>query len=91
VVEEWTHHSVHFYHFDNPYFRYIRAHHLYHHSRRGEAIAFGLTSGAWDVACGTRIPGDVRRVLYRRPLRLRDDGASPADRDTAPPRDAAIA
>jgi hypothetical protein len=91
VVEEWVHHSVHFYHFDNPYFRYIRAHHLYHHSRRGETIAFGLTNGVWDVACGTRIPADVRRVLYRRLLRPRDGGASPADRDTPPPRNVAVA
>ena len=91
VVEEWVHHSVHFYRLDNPYFRYIRAHHLYHHSRRGETIAFGLTNGVWDVACGTRIPADVRRVLYRRLLRPRDGGASPADRGTPPPRNVAVA
>ena len=64
VVEEWVHHSVHFYHFDNPYFRYIKRHHLYHHSRRGSEIAFGLTSGMWDVVHDTRIPADVRASLY---------------------------
>jgi len=64
VVEEWVHHSVHFYHFDNPYFRYIKRHHLYHHSRRGQDIAFGLTSGVWDVIQGTRIPDGVRVALY---------------------------
>jgi sterol desaturase/sphingolipid hydroxylase (fatty acid hydroxylase superfamily) len=65
VVEEWVHHCVHFYHFDNLYFRYIKRHHLYHHSRAGGSIAFGLTSAAWDVACGTRIPEPVRAALYR--------------------------
>lgn len=68
VVEEWVHHSVHFYHFDNLYFRYIKRHHLYHHSRVGSTTAYGLTSGAWDVACGTRIPAPVRESLYG-PLR----------------------
>ena len=65
VVEEWVHHSVHFYHFDNLYFRYIKRHHLYHHSRVGSTVAFGLTSGAWDVAYATRIPAPVRGALYR--------------------------
>jgi len=65
MIEEWVHHSVHFYDFDNLYFRYIKRHHLYHHSRTGSSVAFGLTSGAWDVACGTRIPGPVRDALYR--------------------------
>jgi sterol desaturase/sphingolipid hydroxylase (fatty acid hydroxylase superfamily) len=68
VVEEWVHHSVHYYHFDNLYFRYIKRHHLYHHSRAGSAMAYGLTSGAWDVAYGTRIPAPVRESLYG-PLR----------------------
>lgn len=70
VVEEWVHHSVHFYHFDNRYFRYIKRHHLYHHSRTGGSVAYGLTSGAWDVAYGTRIPEPVRAALYA-PLRGR--------------------
>jgi sterol desaturase/sphingolipid hydroxylase (fatty acid hydroxylase superfamily) len=64
VVEEWVHHSVHFYHFKNPYFRYIKRHHLYHHSKLGSEIAFGLTSGMWDVVHDTRIPADVRAALY---------------------------
>ena len=69
VAEEWIHHSVHFYHFDNAYFRYIRAHHMYHHSRAGKELGYGLTSGMWDVAYGTRFPAEVRRALYRRPPR----------------------
>jgi sterol desaturase/sphingolipid hydroxylase (fatty acid hydroxylase superfamily) len=68
VVEEWVHHSVHFYRFDNPYFRYIKAHHLYHHSERGKDLGYGLTSGMWDTAYRTRFPAEVRRALYR-PLR----------------------
>jgi sterol desaturase/sphingolipid hydroxylase (fatty acid hydroxylase superfamily) len=68
VVEEWIHHSVHFYHFENLYFRYIRAHHMYHHSQLGRDRGYGLTSGMWDAAHGTRFPAEVRRALYR-PLR----------------------
>ena len=64
VVEEWVHHSVHFYHFKNPYFRYIKRHHLYHHSPRGSETGFGLTSGVWDVVHGTRIPAGVRAALH---------------------------
>jgi hypothetical protein len=74
VVEEWVHHSVHFYHFDNLYFRYIKAHHMYHHSRMGMERGYGLTSGMWDVAYGTRFPAEVRRALYR-PLRARRGAA----------------
>ncbi len=64
VVEEWVHHSVHFYHFRNRYFLYVKRHHLSHHSRRGSEIGFGLTSGIWDIVHGTRIPADVRAALY---------------------------
>jgi sterol desaturase/sphingolipid hydroxylase (fatty acid hydroxylase superfamily) len=66
VIEEWIHHSVHFYHFRNPYFRYIRKHHLFHHSPRGAEIGYGLTNGFWDVVLGTRIPEPTRSALYRK-------------------------
>jgi sterol desaturase/sphingolipid hydroxylase (fatty acid hydroxylase superfamily) len=65
VVEEWVHHSVHFYHFENLYFRYIKRHHMYHHSRAGGEVAFGLTNGGWDVVYHTRIPAPIRDALYR--------------------------
>jgi sterol desaturase/sphingolipid hydroxylase (fatty acid hydroxylase superfamily) len=55
---------VHFYHFRNRYFRYIRRHHLYHHSPKGSEVGYGLTSGFWDVIWGTRIPEADRRALY---------------------------
>jgi Fatty acid hydroxylase superfamily len=64
VIEEWVHHSVHFYHFRNRYFRYIRRHHLYHHSPKGSEVGYGLTSAFWDVIWGTRIPESDRRALY---------------------------
>jgi sterol desaturase/sphingolipid hydroxylase (fatty acid hydroxylase superfamily) len=70
VVEEWVHHSVHYYHFDNLYFRYIKRHHLYHHSRAGGTVAYGLTSGIWDVAYGTRVPTPLRTALYSSLLRV---------------------
>jgi dihydroceramide fatty acyl 2-hydroxylase len=69
LAEEWVHYSVHFHHFANPYFRYIRRHHLYHHSQRGQEVAFGLTSGAWDVVLDTRIPEGVRHALHGTPPR----------------------
>jgi len=66
VVEEWVHHSVHFSNFKGRYFQYIKRHHLYHHSPKGTHVGYGLTSGAWDVLCDTRIPEADRRVLYAR-------------------------
>lgn len=81
VIEEWVHHAVHFYSGDAPYFRYIRRHHLYHHSPMGMDIAFGLTNGFWDIVYETRIPRDRREALHARPrsrraTRLRP-GATP--------------
>jgi sterol desaturase/sphingolipid hydroxylase (fatty acid hydroxylase superfamily) len=70
MIEEWVHHSVHFYNFDNLYFRYIKRHHLYHHSPKGMNIAYGLTNGFWDIVYDTRISADVRQALYE-PLRRR--------------------
>jgi 4-hydroxysphinganine ceramide fatty acyl 2-hydroxylase len=67
IVEEWVHHSVHFCEFRGRYFRYIKRHHLYHHSPKGSAVAYGLSNGLWDVVYNTRISPDLRRALYARP------------------------
>jgi hypothetical protein len=66
IVEEWVHHSVHFCDFGNPYFRYIKRYHLYHHSPKGSDAGYGLTNGFWDIVLRTRFPRDVRRALYAR-------------------------
>lgn len=66
IAEEWIHHSVHFCSFRGLYFQYIKRHHLYHHSPKGTHVGYGLTSGGWDVVCGTRIPEADRRALYAR-------------------------
>jgi len=66
IVEEWIHHSVHFCQFRGRYFRYIKRHHLYHHSPKGSKVGYGLTSGLWDVVWQTRIPETDRRALYSR-------------------------
>jgi hypothetical protein len=66
IVEEWVHHSVHFCNFKGRYFRYIKRHHLYHHSPKGSRVGYGLTSGLWDVVWRTRIPESDRRALYSR-------------------------
>ena len=64
VVEEWVHHSVHFYNFRSPYFRYIKRHHFYHHSPKGMEKGYGLTNGFWDIIFKTRYPDPVREALY---------------------------
>jgi sterol desaturase/sphingolipid hydroxylase (fatty acid hydroxylase superfamily) len=64
VVEEWVHYSVHFENFKGRYFRYIRKHHLYHHSPRGVDVGFGLTNGVWDIVFDTRLPPEARDLLY---------------------------
>ena len=66
IAEEWVHLSVHFFRFRNPYFRYIRRHHLYHHSPKGVGVAYGLSNGFWDIVYGTRIPPAIRRALHER-------------------------
>jgi hypothetical protein len=66
VAEEWVHHSVHFYNFRSPYFRYIKRHHFYHHSPKGMEKGYGLTNGFWDVIFKTRYPAPVREALYNR-------------------------
>ena len=65
TLEEWIHHSCHFYNFRNPYFRYIKRHHFYHHSPLGENAGYGLTNGFWDIIWRTRFPKEVRDSLYR--------------------------
>lgn len=92
VVEEWIHYSVHFHQFRWRYFTYIRKHHFYHHSPRGRDVAFGLSSGIWDVPLRTRIPPVDRDRLHRRPRRAgrlrrgpfvpETHSLSPARRDT---------
>jgi hypothetical protein len=66
VAEEWIHHSVHFYNFRSPYFRYIKRHHFYHHSPKGMEEGYGLTNGFWDIVFKTRYPAPVREALYHR-------------------------
>ena len=64
ALEEWVHHSTHYYNFRNRYFRYIKKHHMYHHTRQGMNQGFGLTSGIGDYIFGTRFPKQVRERLY---------------------------
>jgi|CXWL01.1.fsa_nt_gi sterol desaturase/sphingolipid hydroxylase (fatty acid hydroxylase superfamily) len=56
VIEEWCHHSVHYYVLPWPWFRRLKARHFYHHSRRGADILFGLSNGFWDDVIGTGMP-----------------------------------
>ena len=63
TLEEWAHHAMHFWNFPVPYFQYIRRRHLYHHSRHGVGLAYGITSGIWDVVGGTRLRAQERQML----------------------------
>lgn len=71
VVEEWVHHSVHFYNFKNRYFKYIKRHHMYHHSKHGMNAGYGLTSHLWDIYFETRFE-DPRRDARNAPTRPSD-------------------
>ena len=75
VVEEWCHHSVHFYVLDWRWFRDLKARHFYHHSKFGTNILFGLSNGFWDDVVGTGMPApcpgqrhDIKRDPVRTPL-----------------------
>jgi len=67
VIEEWCHHSVHFYVFNWSWFRALKARHLYHHSKLGNEILFGLSNGFWDDVIGTGLDaaGDSAPALAR--------------------------
>jgi len=75
VVEEWIHYAVHFHRFRIRYFHFIRRHHLFHHGARGRDVAFGLTSGLWDVPFKTAAPHAVRIDRRSRPSAIPALGA----------------
>jgi sterol desaturase/sphingolipid hydroxylase (fatty acid hydroxylase superfamily) len=89
VIEEWVHQSVHYNNFNNRYFRYIRRHHLYHHSPKGMNAGYGLTNGFWDVVWSTRFPPEEREALYGRtprgPAASRAGSRGPRAHPPAPP------
>jgi hypothetical protein len=64
IAEEWIHHATHYCSFRDPYFRYMKKHHLYHHTSQGMTRGFGTSSGILDFIFMTRYPGSVRRRLY---------------------------
>lgn len=67
IITEWIHHSMHFYKFRDPYFRYARRHHFYHHSPKGIGRGYGVTNGFWDIIFKSRYPDHVRWALHQRP------------------------
>lgn len=79
VAEEWTHHAIHFWNLKSRYFQYVRRRHPFHHSRHGKGVAYGITSGLWDVVAHTRVPRDQREALspWSRP--------KPGDKTPPPP------
>lgn len=75
TAEEWIHHATHFWNFKWRYFQYIRRRHMFHHTRFGVGLAYGISNGIWDVVAGTRIPAEHRRKLSPRPHAERPSGA----------------
>lgn len=63
VVEEWLHYALHFSNSKLPLFRRIKKYHLYHHSPRGIAKGYGISTRFWDQVFDTRYPEAVRRSL----------------------------
>ena len=63
VGEEWLHYFLHFGKSRNPWFRYLKRYHLYHHSPRGIKLGYGITSVTWDVVFHTQYPRPVRKSL----------------------------
>jgi hypothetical protein len=66
IIEEWVHHATHFYKLRDPYSRYMKKHHLYHHTAHGMTRGYGTSSGIFDYVFGTRYPPNVRERLYGR-------------------------
>jgi sterol desaturase/sphingolipid hydroxylase (fatty acid hydroxylase superfamily) len=83
AAEEWVHHATHFWNFRWSYFQYLRRRHLYHHTRHGSSLAYGVTSGVWDAVSRTRIPDRERRRL----LPWRAAPTAGATAASAPPED----
>jgi len=78
IAEEWVHHATHYYNFRDPYFRYMKKHHLYHHTAHGMTKGFGTSSGLLDVLFQTRYPKHVRQRLYgKKQFRQRKKVSSP--------------
>jgi hypothetical protein len=63
VGEEWLHYFLHFGKSRNPFFRYLKRYHLYHHSPRGIDKGYGITSGIWDMVFDTQFPRPIRKSL----------------------------
>jgi len=64
IAEEWIHHATHYFNFRDPYFRYMKKHHLYHHTSHGMTRGFGTSSGILDFIFQTRYSPNVRQRLY---------------------------
>jgi Fatty acid hydroxylase superfamily len=82
VGEEWLHYFMHFGKFGNRYFRHLKRYHLYHHSRRGIQMGYGISSGIWDLVFHTQYPKPVRKLLSEssRSIRIRKMTRSDASR-----------
>jgi len=74
VIEEWVHHSVHYYKSQGSVLQVHENTTSYHHTSPGSKRGYGLTSGFWDIPFRTRFPDHVRQRLYRGPKKSGSDG-----------------
>jgi sterol desaturase/sphingolipid hydroxylase (fatty acid hydroxylase superfamily) len=65
ACEEWLHYALHFSNSRFPLFRRTKKYHLHHHSPRGIAKGYGITTRFWDGVFDTRFPESVRRSLSK--------------------------
>lgn len=77
IMEEWVHYTIHFCKIRNPYFRYVKRFHLYHHSPKGETIGYGITGGLWDIVFRSRYPESVRVQLFAKKQQRKTSRRSP--------------
>src|SRR5258705_12777339 len=64
IAEEWIHPATHFCNFRDPYFRYMKKHHLYHPPSHAITRGFATSSGILDFFFQTRYSPNVRQRLY---------------------------
>jgi len=79
ILEEWVHYSIHFLKIRNPYFRYVKRFHLYHHSPKGIDRGYGITGGFWDFGFDSRYPEQVRERLFAKGKKKGDKMAGGSD------------
>lgn len=59
LLYDMTHYATHHFNFKNPWFKWVRAHHMKHHVQTPDA-RFGVTSNLWDKVFRTDPPAPAK-------------------------------